>query len=157
MVALVVFVAVGIALVVYAFAHGGTAAIGIVSLVILIPAAVIAPAGSIFGDRYRRERVYRYCEATMALFCALTSFSSSVMRSCTSRLLGAFGGLSLCGSEAADLSCGRLATTAQRVDLTGEPGQTLAPISGRTDERRQPVLLTSLGVFAAAAMGGRSL
>lgn len=62
-----------IALVVYAFAHGGTAAIGIVSLVILIPAAVIAPAGSIFGDRYRRERVYLYSEATMALFCALTA------------------------------------------------------------------------------------
>jgi predicted MFS family arabinose efflux permease len=62
-----------IALVVYAFAHGGTAAIGIVSLVILIPAAVIAPAGSILGDRYRRERVYLYAEATMALFCALTA------------------------------------------------------------------------------------
>jgi len=62
-----------IALVVYAFAHGGTAAIGVVSLVILIPAAVIAPAGSILGDRYRRERVYLYSEATMALFCALTA------------------------------------------------------------------------------------
>jgi MFS family permease len=62
-----------IALVVYAFAHGGTAAIGIVSLVILIPAAVIAPAGSILGDRYRRERVYLYAEAAMALFCGLTA------------------------------------------------------------------------------------
>jgi predicted MFS family arabinose efflux permease len=62
-----------IALVVYAFAHGGTAAIGVVSLVILIPAALIAPAGSLLGDRHRRERVYRYAEATMALFCALTA------------------------------------------------------------------------------------
>jgi MFS family permease len=62
-----------IALVVYAFAHGGTTAIGIVSLVILIPAAVIAPAGSILGDRNRRERVYLYSEATMALFCGLTA------------------------------------------------------------------------------------
>jgi MFS family permease len=62
-----------IALVVYAFAHGGTAAIGIVSLVILIPAAVIAPAGSILGDRYRRERVYLYAEAAMGLFCGLTA------------------------------------------------------------------------------------
>lgn len=62
-----------IALVVYAFAHGGTAAIGIVSLVILIPAAVIAPAGSILGDRYRRERVYMLSEATMALCCGLTA------------------------------------------------------------------------------------
>ena len=61
-----------IALVVYAFAHGGTTAIGVVSLVIMIPAAVIAPAGSVLGDRYRRERVYLYSEAMMALFCALT-------------------------------------------------------------------------------------
>jgi len=62
-----------IALVVYAFAHGGTAAIGVVSLVILIPAAVIAPAGSLLGDRYRRERVYLLSETAMALFCALTA------------------------------------------------------------------------------------
>ena len=62
-----------IALVVYAFGHGGTAAVGIVSLVILIPAAVIAPAGSVLGDRYRRERVYLFAEASMALFCGLTA------------------------------------------------------------------------------------
>ena len=33
-------------------------------------------------------------------------------------LFGAFRGLSLSGSEPADLSCSRFATTAQRVDLT---------------------------------------
>src|SRR5262245_40442355 len=62
-----------IALIVYAFGHGGTAAIGLVSLAILIPAAVIAPAGSVLGDRYRRERVYLFSEASMALFSALTA------------------------------------------------------------------------------------
>jgi hypothetical protein len=63
-------------------------------------------------------------------------------------------GLLLSGGEPADLSCSRFATTAQRVDLTRKPGQALAPISSRADECRQPVLFTSLSVFAAAAMGG---
>jgi MFS family permease len=62
-----------IALMVFAFAHGGTGAVGVISLVQLIPAAVIAPLGSVLGDRYRRERVYLLAEASMALACALAA------------------------------------------------------------------------------------
>ena len=67
-----------IALMVFAFAHGGTGAVGIISLVQLIPAAVIAPLGSVLGDRYRRERVYLLAEASMALACALAAAAALV-------------------------------------------------------------------------------
>ena len=62
-----------IALMVFAFGHGGTGAVGVISLVQLIPAAVIAPLGSVLGDRYRRERVYLLAESSMAVACALAA------------------------------------------------------------------------------------
>ena len=65
-----------IALMVYAFGQGGTRAVGIISLVQLIPAALIAPLGSMLGDRYRRERVYLLAEASMAVACALAAVAA---------------------------------------------------------------------------------
>jgi MFS family permease len=65
-----------IALMVYAFGHGGTGAVGVISLVQLIPAAVIAPLGSVLGDRYRRERVYLLAETSMAVACALAAVAA---------------------------------------------------------------------------------
>jgi MFS family permease len=46
------FVALGI----FAYNAGGTSAVGIAGLVRMLPAAVIAPLASGFGDRFRRER-----------------------------------------------------------------------------------------------------
>ena len=45
-----------VALGVFAYAHGGTTAVGISGLVRLLPAAVIAPFASSLADRFRRER-----------------------------------------------------------------------------------------------------
>jgi MFS family permease len=59
-----------IALMVFAFDEGGAAAVGVISLVQLIPAAVIAPLGSVLGDRFRRERVFLLAEASMCVACA---------------------------------------------------------------------------------------
>lgn len=59
-----------IALMVFAFDEGGAAAVGVISLVQLIPAAVIAPLGSVLGDRFRRERVFLLAEASMSVACA---------------------------------------------------------------------------------------
>ena len=59
-----------IALMVFAFDEGGAAAVGVSSLVQLIPAAVIAPLGSVLGDRFRRERVFLLAEASMCVACA---------------------------------------------------------------------------------------
>jgi len=41
----------------FAYGVGGAAATGLVALVQLVPAALVAPLASIAGDRYRRERV----------------------------------------------------------------------------------------------------
>jgi MFS family permease len=45
-----------VALGVFAYDKGGTAAVGIAGLVRLLPAALVAPFAASFGDRFRRER-----------------------------------------------------------------------------------------------------
>jgi MFS family permease len=47
----------GIAVAVYAFAHGGAAAVGLVAFVRLTAAAAVAPFSAVLADRFRRERV----------------------------------------------------------------------------------------------------
>lgn len=54
-----------IALIVYAYEDGGSVMVGLVSLLQLIPAALIAPVGSVLGDRHRRERVLVYSYASL--------------------------------------------------------------------------------------------
>jgi MFS family permease len=54
-----------IALIVYAYEDGGSVMVGLVSLLQLIPAALIAPVGSVLGDRHRRERVLLYSYASL--------------------------------------------------------------------------------------------
>src|SRR5215207_6560955 len=46
-----------VAILAYAYQVGGAAAPGLVAVVQLVPAALVAPLASIAGDRYRRERV----------------------------------------------------------------------------------------------------
>jgi MFS family permease len=55
-----------IALIVYAYQDGGSVMVGLVSLLQLIPAALIAPVGSVLGDRHRRERVLVYSYASLS-------------------------------------------------------------------------------------------
>jgi MFS family permease len=45
-----------VALGVFAYAEGGTPAVGIAGLVRMLPAAIVAPLASSLGDRFRRER-----------------------------------------------------------------------------------------------------
>ena len=45
-----------VALGVFAYGHGGSAAVGVAGLMRLLPAAVIAPFATSLGDRFRRER-----------------------------------------------------------------------------------------------------
>jgi hypothetical protein len=56
-----------IALLVYAFDRGGTRATGLVGLLLLVPAGVVAPIAATLGDRYRRERVVLGGYAAQAL------------------------------------------------------------------------------------------
>ncbi len=46
-----------IALVVYAYDHGGASAVGLIGLIRWIPAAVASPLAAVLGDRYPRVRV----------------------------------------------------------------------------------------------------
>ena len=56
-----------IALSVFAYEQGGTAAVGLVALLRFWPSAAAAPFLSILGDRYRRERVMVTCDLLRAL------------------------------------------------------------------------------------------
>jgi MFS family permease len=62
-----------IALIVYAYEDGGSVMVGLVSLLQLIPAAILAPIGSVLGDRHRRERVLLYAHASLAAMMALAA------------------------------------------------------------------------------------
>ena len=48
-----------VAIMVYAFQQGGAAAVGLVSAIQLIPAALFAPFAAVLGDRFRREVMLR--------------------------------------------------------------------------------------------------
>jgi MFS family permease len=65
-----------IALMVFAFGEGGTRLVGLISLVQLIPAALIAPLGSVLGDRFRRERVYLVAELALSVACVLAAVAA---------------------------------------------------------------------------------
>jgi MFS family permease len=64
-----------IALIVYAFAEGGTATVGLVSTLTLLVAAVVAPLGSVLGDRYRRERVLILAHGGLAIGTGVTGIA----------------------------------------------------------------------------------
>ncbi|HEU5224338.1 MAG TPA: MFS transporter [Actinomycetota bacterium] len=46
-----------IAILVYAFERGGAAEMGAVSVILLVPSAIVAPFAAYAGDRFRRDRV----------------------------------------------------------------------------------------------------
>jgi MFS family permease len=69
-----------IALIVYAYKDGGSVMVGLVSLLQLIPAALLAPVGSVLGDRHRRELV---------LSCAYASLTATTTMAAVALLLDA--------------------------------------------------------------------
>jgi nitrate/nitrite transporter NarK len=50
-------VAIWIALLVYVYERSGTTVAALIAVVLLVPAALFAPLGSVLGDRYRPGRV----------------------------------------------------------------------------------------------------
>lgn len=55
-----------VAVAVFAYAQGGAKAVGIVALIRVVPAAVIAPFAAVLTDRFRRERVMLFADVSRA-------------------------------------------------------------------------------------------
>ena len=62
-----------VAIEVYAFDQGGTKAVGFVSILLLMPAGVLAPIAAALGDRFRRERVVRLGYLAQSLTTGVTA------------------------------------------------------------------------------------
>jgi MFS family permease len=65
--------AVWVAILVYAYGQGGTTEVGVVALVMLLPAALVAPLGSVLGDRHRAGRVLFWGYLAQAAALAVTA------------------------------------------------------------------------------------
>jgi MFS family permease len=62
-----------VAILVYAFERGGTGEVGLVSIVLLVPAGVLAPVAAALGDRFRRERTVRFGYLAQAITTGVTA------------------------------------------------------------------------------------
>ncbi len=62
-----------VAILVFAYERGGASATGLVGLLLLLPAGVLAPIGAALGDRYRRERVLGFGYLAQAIATGLTA------------------------------------------------------------------------------------
>jgi predicted MFS family arabinose efflux permease len=67
----------GVTLYVYAFRHGGTAAIGILALVQAVPATLAAPVLGLAGDRHPRQRVLLVTNAIRAVLLVLIALAAA--------------------------------------------------------------------------------
>src|SRR5215212_3334617 len=66
-----------VAIVVYAYRHGGASAVGLMGLIRWLPAAAASPLASVLGDRYPRVRVMLGTDLLRAV--ALAGMSACVL------------------------------------------------------------------------------
>jgi len=64
-----------IAILVYAYDQGGTGAVGLVSILLLVPAGLLAPVAGAMGDRFRRERLVRAGYVAQGAWCGLLALA----------------------------------------------------------------------------------
>jgi MFS family permease len=132
-----------IAIAVFAYRHGGATSVGVMALVRTIPAAVLAPFVSGFGDRFRQERVMLAADVLRALLVssiALVVFADGPL--VLVFFLAAFG--PICGTAFHPAEAALLPT------LAGTPEElTAANVSTATIE--------SVGSFIGPALGGLAL
>jgi MFS family permease len=132
-----------IAIAVFAYRHGGATSVGVMALVRTIPAAVLAPFVSGFGDRFPQERVMLAADVLRALLVssiALVVFADGPL--VLVFFLAAFG--PICGTAFHPAEAALLPT------LAGTPEElTAANVSTATIE--------SVGSFIGPALGGLAL
>jgi len=129
-----------IALAVFAYRAGGATAVGLVGLVRLLPAAVVAPFAALLGDRFDRKRIM--VAADLARACAMAGAAAAV-----------FG-----GAPAATVYA--LAVIAAVTGTAFQPAQAaLLPSLARSAEEltaanATSTTLESVGFFIGPALGG---
>ena len=129
-----------IALAVFAYRAGGATAVGLVALVRLLPAAVVAPFAALLGDRFDRKRIM--VAADLARACAMAGAAAAV-----------FG-----GAPAATVYA--LAVIAAVTGTAFPPAQSaLLPSLARSAEEltaanATSTTLESVGFFVGPALGG---
>lgn len=132
-----------IGLAVYAYRHGGAAAVGLVGLIRFLPAAVASPFAGVLGDRYPRVRVMVAADVGRAL-----------------SLAGAAAIAATGGPAAAVYVLAAVISILQRAFSPAQ--RALLPALARTPEELTAANVTSstiesLGIFGGPAIGGALL
>jgi len=129
-----------VALVVYAYRHGGATAVGLVGLIRWLPAAAASPLAALLGDRYRRVPVMLGADVLRA--CALAAMAICVL------------------THAPVVAVYALASAVAVTTTAFQPAQAaLLPSLARTPEELTAANVTSstlesLGFCAGPALGG---
>jgi len=129
-----------VAIVVYAYRHGGSSAVGLMGLIRWLPAAAASPLASILGDRYPRVRVMLGTDVLRAV--ALAGMSACVLTGAPAALVYA-----LASAVAVITTAFQPAQVALLPSLARTPEElTAANVSSSTIE--------SLGFCVGPALGG---
>jgi hypothetical protein len=122
----------------FAYGVGGAAATGLVALVQLVPAALVAPLAAIAGDRYRRERVLLAGYVAQALSMAATAAA-------------------LLAEAPVPLVYGVAALAATSITITRPAQNALLPSLARTTDELTAANVASSWTESVSVLGGPAL
>ncbi|HKQ00348.1 MAG TPA: cyclic nucleotide-binding domain-containing protein, partial [Actinomycetes bacterium] len=122
----------------FAYGVGGAAATGLVALVQLVPAALVAPLAAIAGDRYRRERVLLTGYVAQALAMAATATA-------------------LLAEAPVPLVYGLAALAATSITITRPAQNALLPSLARTTDELTAANVASSWTESISVLGGPAL
>jgi Cyclic nucleotide-binding domain/Major Facilitator Superfamily len=122
----------------YAYGVGGAAATGLVALVQLVPAALVAPVASIAGDRFRRERVLLGGYVAQALSMLATA-------------------VALAAHAPVALVYGLAALAATSITVTRPAQNALLPTLARTPDELTAANVASSWTESVSVLGGPAL
>ena len=122
----------------FAYGVGGAAATGLVALVQLVPAALVAPLAAIAGDRYRRERVLLAGYVAQALSMAATAAA-------------------LLAEAPVPLVYGLAALAATSITITRPAQNSLLPSLARTTDELTAANVASSWTESVSVLGGPAL
>jgi MFS family permease len=129
-----------VALAVFAYRSGGAAAVGLVALARLLPAAAVAPFAALLGDRFRRKRVM--VAADLVRVCTMGAAAAAVFIGAPAPVVYAFAVLTALASTAFTPAQSALLPT-----LARSPEELTAANATSTT-------LESIGFFLGPGLGG---